>query len=507
MTIPTTGIRITGPIAGQLLILEMPVGGGAFGDVFLAREEGSGMRYAVKFPRLGAFGNPVAVSAFLNEVLAAQRVVHPNVVRIVHVETASVGVPPYLVMEYLPDGTLDARLRAIRAASGQVSVENFHRWASALVSGMTAINAEVLHRDLKPDNILMDGDTPKIGDFGLAKIVGAVTRSQTFKGGQHLLYMAPEGWKNETNTIQLDMYALGIVLYEIAALRYPYTQPADGRDVDAFRQMHLFQAPHSLQSLRPDLPSGYVHAITRLMAKRAEDRFKTWEDVKTALENAAPPAVPVHPGVGTLLAVTQQQHESAEQTRLAAAEREAKNHEKLNIDRYMESQLQAEFDEAIAQFNAQSSLGEIAATWDASVRQFLSEGISNYHITLPLGSTLRWTGFGIDPPLALRKGQVRRAVVIKARTGIGLHYLLCRTGDTDIYGRWVFCEVTMNALLNQDAERRYATLLPFENAEDIQHIARGEVATHVYYIQFKDDLITPFLSLIAGALRGVPGGR
>lgn len=73
----------------------------------------------------------------------------------------------------------------------------------------------------------MDGDVPKISDFGLSKIVGALTRTITFKGGQHILYMAPEGWRAETNTIQLDMYAVGIVLFEMAALRYPYDMPPD----------------------------------------------------------------------------------------------------------------------------------------------------------------------------------------------------------------------------------------------------------------------------------------
>ena len=113
------------------------------------------------------------------------------------------------------------------------------QWADYLIDGMEAVNAKMLHRDLKPDNILMDGDIPKIADFGLSKLVGAATRSMTFKGGQHMLYMAPEGWKLDKNEIQIDMYALGIVLYEIAALKFPYKVPADPNQL---RDMHLFQA-------------------------------------------------------------------------------------------------------------------------------------------------------------------------------------------------------------------------------------------------------------------------
>ena len=123
---------------------------------------------------------------------------------------------------------------------------------------MEAINAKMLHRDLKPDNILLDGDIPKIGDFGLSKLVGAATRSQTFKGGQQIFYMAPEGWKFDKNEIQIDMYALGIVLYEIAALRYPYMLPADRATSTQFRTCTCSsrprRSPACARSARPLLP-------------------------------------------------------------------------------------------------------------------------------------------------------------------------------------------------------------------------------------------------------------
>src|SRR5207237_1559649 len=126
-----------------------------------------------------------------------------------------------------PGGTLKARLDAASKASAKIPPAQVRQWAECLADGMEAVNSKMLHRDLKPDNILMDGDTPKIADFGLSKLVGAATRSVTFKGGQQVFYMAPEGWKFDKNEIQIDMYALGIVLYEIAALKYPYKLPGD----------------------------------------------------------------------------------------------------------------------------------------------------------------------------------------------------------------------------------------------------------------------------------------
>jgi len=208
--------------------------------------------------------------------------------------------------------------------------------AESLIEGMEAINAKMLHRDLKPDNILLDGDTPKIGDFGLSKLVGAATRSQTFKGGQQIFYMAPEGWKFDKNEIQIDMYALGIVLYEIAALKYPYKLPADLRDTNAIQNMHLFQPAPPLSGLRPDLPAPFCQAVAKLLEMRPQDRFAKWQDVRDAVSRAfgPPPAgAAVVPTINTLVATVCQLHDhyskralaedasEAEEAQVAAAER------------------------------------------------------------------------------------------------------------------------------------------------------------------------------------------
>jgi serine/threonine protein kinase len=114
------------------------------------------------------------------------------------------------------------------------------------------------------------------------------TRTSTFKGGQHVLYMAPEGWKGDKNEIQIDMYSLGIVLYEVAALKYPYKLPADS---NGWRDMHLFQTATPLASLRPDLPTAFCQVVARLMEKNPRDRFTQWQEVKEAVARAfVPPA-------------------------------------------------------------------------------------------------------------------------------------------------------------------------------------------------------------------------
>ena len=204
MQYPAPGMRLPGP-DNEELVLEEALGTGAFGIVFKATGTTSGNMFAIKFPHFAPFVGQEEMTAFLNEVQAAQEIRHPNVVRVDYVGVDIADIPPFLVMEYLDGGNLALRLEQHRDSDQNINEDLFRSWTYALIEGISAVNEKMLHRDLKPDNILMEGDTLKIGDFGLSKLVDAVTRSRTFKGGQHMLYMAPEGWKLETNRIQIDM--------------------------------------------------------------------------------------------------------------------------------------------------------------------------------------------------------------------------------------------------------------------------------------------------------------
>ena len=85
-----------------------------------------------------------------------------------------------------------------------------------IIDGMEAINRVLVHRDIKPDNIFINNGVFKIADFGLAKIIQDKTRSKTFKGWGTEPYIAPEAYRFEKNTIQMDMYSIGLVFFQIA---------------------------------------------------------------------------------------------------------------------------------------------------------------------------------------------------------------------------------------------------------------------------------------------------
>ena len=491
MNIPIPGILITGPVGENTLRLEEYLNSGAFGDVYRAKETTTGDIYAVKFPRIAGFNNGDEITAFLNEVQAAQEIEHPNVVRVVHVETNSTDLPPYLVMEFVEGGTLKSCLGRLRDSGNLVDIDHLQTWSSGLIDGIAAINAKMLHRDLKPDNILMDDDIPKIGDFGLSKIVGAMTRSKTFKGGQHMLYMAPEGWKQETNEIQIDMYAMGIVLYEIASLQYPYELPSDSGNVRGFMDMHLYQSPKSLQELIPDLPMGFGHLVSRLMQKRPQDRFPNWSEVKDALEKAWE----LHEFsrsdseelVTVLLGRIGEAQESSESQRLEEEKRKAEYEERRRLDLFQESNLIDCIRMAVSDFNKHSNVGKI--------EESKGQHAVSFSIPDPRGISVRLHFFWIDPPIKIRRGRVRFTASLSTSRGFGLNYLLCRKDDSDLYGQWVACRVKRNpiSMIGERGPEPFG----FDDPEKMREIEMADRAVNIYVVDFNDDIKKEFLQILS----------
>lgn len=493
MEIPHPGLAVPGPLGPNTLELVKLLGAGAFGFVFLAKETSSDTLFAVKFPQVALTAGQ-EMMGFYNEIRAAQEIQHPNVVRVLHIETEAPELPPYLVMEYMPDGTLKAHLEHFSRQGQMPTLLRLRAWGDGLVAGIAAINAKMLHRDLKPDNILMDGETPKIADFGLSKIVDAATRTQTFKGGQHVLYMAPEGWRLETNRIQLDMYAMGIVLYQATTLQYPYRIPSQGSDFDAFRDMHLYEKARPLSELRSDIPAEFSQVVSRLMEKRYQDRFASWEEVKAALACAWDTSLrgksPASGLITSLLEETERAHDALRKSQLEEAQKKAEVVERVRLDGYQEEQLLARLQEVVAEFNRRSSLGIIAEQRRAQALQF----------SLPFGGSLLISFFHIDPPLHLRAGSVRFAAVVKDDIGAGFNYLLIRKDDSDLYGEWKAYRVSYSALTNRNRVPKRPPVFGFATPEEMREIEMADMAMHIYALGIRGDVQEVFLELLRDAI-------
>ena len=496
MNFPLPGTLVAGPGGAESLRLERVLGNGAFGLVYKAIDTVDQTPYAVKFPlSLVDFRGTVELQAFLNEIQAAQTIQHPNVVRVLYTEAHTADMPPYLVMEYIEGGTLQDYLEQQRQAGTPVDLTVLQAWTDDLLAGIAAINASMLHRDLKPDNILIDGASPKIGDFGLSKMIGALTRSRTFKGGQHVLYMAPEGWKYEANAIQIDMYAMGMVLFELASLRYPYQLPTDLSDMGALRNMHLYQIPQRLDQVGFGVPTGYSRVVARLLEKSPKDRYATWAEVQQDIARAWGVHQGTQPGpresVAALLRETTRIQEEQTRRRSVERQREEEQEERRRLDQVQITRLLDLIKAEIDEYNEHGSPQE---------RMHVTQLYDALRVRLPFGQTLSLSFFPIEPPLTLKTGQVRLAGVLQDPDGAGLNYLLCRESAEDLYGAWKVCRVSHHPTVPPGTLPQRTTPFGFTTVDDIREIEISDHALNVYTIEWSDTLADTFLQVAKSAI-------
>ncbi len=237
-------------------VIEALIGQGGMGEVYRARHQTLGMPVAVKAV-IGS-ASPELTARFTRDAQLLARVRHPNVVSILDVGQTRAGTP-CMVMEYLEGEALDARL----ARRGAFAWREVRAVALAVLKGLTAIHgAGIVHRDLKPPNVLITRGNPavvKIVDFGIAQPTGAgetkMTRTGSVIGTP--AYMSPEQLVGGDIDARSDIYAVGLMLYELATGKLPFGDDPNGplqRLSGAIRQPI---APRPL----PALPDDAVQAI------------------------------------------------------------------------------------------------------------------------------------------------------------------------------------------------------------------------------------------------------
>ena len=267
------------------------IGSGASGVVYLGHDQFNRRDVAIKVAHPSIFRdtaeNAATRKAWLNEVHIAGSLKHPYIV-----EVFDAGIGPdtaWLVMEYLPHGTLDPFTRPDRLKPAQEVLELIYKCASALDY---ACRSGVIHRDIKPANLQYVGPGEvKVGDFGAAYWTKEDS-TQVMDIGS-LAYMAPELFRSWV-TPQADIYALGAVLFKLLTARLPFVA-----DTQAGLMYAIMNGERpALRSLRPELPAELEAFVDRMLARSLEDRFPNWNEVLKALTGllprlrAATPAAP-----------------------------------------------------------------------------------------------------------------------------------------------------------------------------------------------------------------------
>jgi eukaryotic-like serine/threonine-protein kinase len=273
-------LRLQGHTLAERYALLEEVASGGMGTVWRARDEVLGRSVAVKVLHHRLAREPNVLERFRLEAVAAARLSHPNVVRVF--DTGVDDGVAFIVMELFEGQTLEDRIEA-----GPLEPREATTLLRGVLQGLAHAHREgVIHRDVKPANVLIDrSGLVKVTDFGIAK--AAFATSDLTTTGDLLgtaRYLAPEQVAGASVDHRADLYAAGIVLYEALTGRPPF----DGETHIAVATKRLTTDPPPPGALRPGIPRPLEAATMRALARDPDERFQTAEEMNAALDRAAP---------------------------------------------------------------------------------------------------------------------------------------------------------------------------------------------------------------------------
>lgn len=254
-------------------------GVGGMSVVYRAFDESLNRIIALKILNAQRVEDPVSMRRFEREAEIAQRLHHPNIIRIY--EYGEIGDQPYLAIEYMSEGSLAKRFSHPTAISLGASSRYLNDIASALDYAHTR---GIVHRDLKLENVLLD-ETGRlaISDFGIAQMLNVTTLTETGQTFGTPLYVSPEQLKGAKGVdYRTDLYALGVIAYLLATGYFPFTGPSG----IAILNQHLVNEPPLPSNLNPRLPPQMDWVLLKGLAKRPQDRFASAGALAQAFEAA-----------------------------------------------------------------------------------------------------------------------------------------------------------------------------------------------------------------------------
>lgn len=265
-----------GRILADRYELKELVGQGGMADVYLAYDDILNREVAVKILRSSLTGDPIYITRFHREARAAAALCHRNIVEIYDVGEEDDLY--YIVMEYVRGQTLKELINKRGALHYVEAVDIMKQVVSATA---LAHSMGIVHRDLKPQNILVtDSGIVKIADFGIASIqsLSQVTQTDTIMGSLH--YLAPEIARGEKATPQSDLYALGVVFYELLRGDVPF----NGESPVNIALKHMRDEIPSVRDYNPAIPQSVENIIIKATAKNTNNRYQCADDMLDDLE-------------------------------------------------------------------------------------------------------------------------------------------------------------------------------------------------------------------------------
>lgn len=277
-------------------VLEEKIGEGGMGEVWRARHAILGRQVAIKAMARHLESDPEFGRRFLQEAQSQARLEHPRIVGVS--DFFAEGGQYFLVMPLLSGRSLADRLHEIQ---GALPVSDALVVARDVLDALDHAHQQgIIHRDVKPSNILLDGDGhAALTDFGIALSLGRrrVTLTRTSLGTPH--YMSPEQIRSpKTVDHRTDVYSFGCVLYEMLTGHPPFAEAADAEDTDfALKEAHVYRVPEPLRKRNPQVPAWLEAVVLRALAKNPDERFSGCGEFRRALDepHSALPVAPAAP--------------------------------------------------------------------------------------------------------------------------------------------------------------------------------------------------------------------
>lgn len=265
-----------GLLAGRYQI-EEEIGRGGMATVYRGFDRSLERRVAVKVLHAEIAGDEQTVARFRAEAQAAARLSHANIAQVY--DTGTEEDCHYMVMEYLPEPDLKSVIREYAPLPA-------HKVAEVAVGACEALGYAhqhgLIHRDVKPHNILFTSDgRPKLTDFGIAAAIGEQAGGKPLVGSAH--YLSPEEVHGNAPTPQSDLYSLGVVMYEALTGRTPF----QGETTEAVIAKRLAGPPPAPRALNPEIPAAAEHVVLKALATDPNQRYQTAGEMLADLRRLA----------------------------------------------------------------------------------------------------------------------------------------------------------------------------------------------------------------------------